>query len=441
MYHFSNAVLSQDPVDGGFESDDIYLVPDSPANPTQADPPHAIKSLGLYDEDNNVDYMVMTINDAGYNGNNRFVAYDPELDDARWTVFVENAYGSGQPAVSSDGSMVYVSSRGPANTAISIIQAINADTGDVAWEQTLEGLKLNGFVASPDGNTLYVFSVFQDGHGLNALLAFDASSGEEVSRYTSSNMGRVFTNPTMSGSGDAVYGVDDELGMSKFSTADITQGPLWTTKLPSETVSQQTFVRPVLSPDGLVIYTTARSSLARVDTATGGIAWEKRMAGNARGDPQVSNDGSALYVVAGGENYGGPSSTVTRFDATNGDALWDLQPGYIGAEYSLSADGTSLYCGTQKGMVYAIDTSVVSTLDPTSVPTSTPTIASTSAPTSAPISAMPTKSPTVMATTSPTASPTENPTAPPSAASFTKSAFSSALAFVALFSASVWDLL
>jgi hypothetical protein len=136
---------------------------------------------------------------------------------------------------------------------------------------------------------------------------------------------------------------------------------------------------PVLSTDGQFLFAAAAGpEVVCIETATGEILWEERTDGITLASPiysvQPNEEGVETPVVYFVE---ADRATLTQHEAESGRPLWELScnqlrscQGPIEADFSLSADGSSLFFGDAFGRIVALRVAETPTEAPSAAPSS-----------------------------------------------------------------------
>ena len=264
---------------------------------------------------------------------NHLYAVDAASGKKKWSFATKQAVVSG-PAVSSDGSTVYVGSLD------SSLYAIDAASGKQKWSLATGGRILSNPALSSDGSTVYVGS-FDDN-----LYAVDAASGNR--KWSFATEDDVASDPALSPDGSTVY-VGSEDG--NWYAIDAASGKKKWSFLTCCSIEQGVAV----SPDGSTVYMGSDSGLYAVDAASGNKKWSFAN-GCGRHSPALSSDGSTLYVGGGWHSL--TPNNMYAVDAARGYQIWSFtttDASAVRSSPALSPDGSTVYVGSEDGNLYAVD--------------------------------------------------------------------------------------
>jgi hypothetical protein len=205
-----------------------------------------------------------------------------------------------RPAISSDGSKIYVLSED------GDIHAINSTDGSFLWTRSHDSVvQFAGPTLSRDGSVLYASSQLGGNESATSFQSFSAENGTRLSSWNTPWGGFVpRVNPVVSQSGDDVYFLDPFLGVIKFGAGAISFGPQWSA-MPNVTEGSRQSVnfQPVLSPDESTIYATVGSYVMAVATFSGEVLWQSLTYARASATPLLSSDGTTLYTTHRSSSY------------------------------------------------------------------------------------------------------------------------------------------
>jgi eukaryotic-like serine/threonine-protein kinase len=202
--------------------------------------------------------------------------------------------------------------------------ALNAGTGAVVWQQTLQG---QFFVAAPAvvGNVLYVGVGFYTPYYTGAVYAVNALNGQIL--WSNGNVHAVQTAPTV---GNGLVYVADDFGV--ISALDASTGQIqwsYNTNTSQGTGSAGALVNGVL-------YMGVSQFLFALNASDGTLVWRQEMSAFTASSPAVQNGVVYMNSADGG---------VYAFDAATGAAIWHhaIRVGY-GNSLSI-ANGSVYLCG------------------------------------------------------------------------------------------------
>ena len=109
-------------------------------------------------------------------------------------------------------------------------------------------------------------------------------------------------------------------------------------------------VLPVLAAGVLPVLVTAQhvASPARALAPSPTLAWNYTTGDMVKCKPALSADGATLFI-------GSDDSNVYALTTADGSVVWQYQThGYVDSSPTLSADGATLFVGSDDGNVYAL---------------------------------------------------------------------------------------
>ena len=253
-------------------------------------------------DENGVEFAVLMVDDGPSNDDvrhSRIVCYDFQRGtrnnrgEVRWEFNVGQRNlllpTRGKPAISDNGLRVYQ------HFSDGDVYCLHARLGVVLWQDIL--FPMAGF-AYHDGR-IYggVVSLWRGRPIRPGMFVLDAEDGAAQQRWRAPQRclgtgdtflaiapnptqnqqapcNNVWTNPVVaSRNGDAVYVIDDVLGLARFDPNDIGAGPVWSVALGTTIDSQQSYTPPVLNHNETVVYASVFWTRAAVDAATGQVLW------------------------------------------------------------------------------------------------------------------------------------------------------------------------
>jgi outer membrane protein assembly factor BamB len=223
----------------------------------------------------------------------------------RWSRGVGDGQGDGfykiQPQFS--GDVIY------AAAADGEVIAVDRLSGKVLWKTEID-MPLSGGVGVY-GNALLLGSA--DGHAIKV----DANSGEVV--WTTRLNGELLSSPQSNGSIVVAHTLDGKLQGLDFDTGEL----IWTYDSNVPVLTLRGSSSPVVN-DSMAYVGFANGRVLAFDMATGGVAWEARVAiaqGRSEIERMVDIDGS--MALLGDELYvASYQGRVMAIDVTNGRKLW-----------------------------------------------------------------------------------------------------------------------
>lgn len=304
-----------------------------------------------------MDFAILGIQE---NGAEKLLCWDFYLQQVRWTFDIQGNLilpSVGKPEVTPDGTMIFVHFEGGQ------VIALNAFSGAVIWEKKyfpmsgwtyLDGNLYGGILAQVGD-----YSIFPGMYQLNA------NTGEYVDRWRGQHIcfqsgtnrladyyediteeEEIIERPTCNNiwakaatDNGNLYIMDDKFGLMKFTANNIKAGPVWHNAFSTSSDSQQTYVRPVVSPDGTTIYASAYWTTAAIDAATGQTLWTRSQGtGNwLTHELLVSPYGEALYA-----SY---DNAVHKIWTRNGHVALTTDSSLLTTFATLDDQATILYTG------------------------------------------------------------------------------------------------
>ena len=262
----------------------------------------------------------------------QLTALDAATGEVRWQV----STGGGQrgtPALSDDGSRVYVTTGGNAT-----LLALDAQDGTTNWTYDLGGeVPTYGAPTVVEG-TVYLAT----GNGeAGSVHAVDAATGEGL--WSTAIGGGVFFGPSVSdGVAVAASTATGRVVALDSSTGDL----LWER---SETIS---ITLPAIDAGKVYLGTSNESftsgSVLALDLQTGAEVWEVEGHGDTQGSSPVLYDD---LVILGSHTAG----SVSAYDATTGELVWNH---FVGSAVTSSVAATTsgvILGASQNWSVYALD--------------------------------------------------------------------------------------
>lgn len=273
--------------------------------------------------------------------------YAVRLNDGQlaWHVTV----GAGLNALLADGATVYVAAGNAGG-----VTALNASDGTVRWQSAAETGA--AYTIQMSAGTLYVSTTF------NRLLALDPADGRQRWAYQDPRAqalsqpaiagGHVYVTarraaaPTSGTGGIGAQTVDTVIALR---TSD--GGPLWQRQLSvgQATAPVDAVFGPLVSNDGSAVYAVAGPTggdVVALSTADGRMRWQAP-GGDTLSALQTDGDGT-LYA-------GDASGMVTMLNATDGRAGWRAGVGQQSAILRFVAVQGTLYVAAADGTCAAID--------------------------------------------------------------------------------------
>lgn len=222
---------------------------------------------------------------------------------------------------SSDGSTLYF-----VTSYEGILYAVDTATSKPKWFFYTSGEMAASPALSSDGSTVYVsstqwtFDPYEVSH--TQLYAVDTVTGEQKWNFTVPAQGLVDSSPALSSDGTTLYvGSCDSETASRFGflyAVDMVTGKeKWA--FPTGGIVKSS---PALSSDGSTVYVGSDDhNLHAVDTVTGNQKWNFTTQGKVESSPALSPDGTTLYFVSFDHNMYAistgqssmPTGSVTTF--------------------------------------------------------------------------------------------------------------------------------
>lgn len=303
-----------------------------------------------------MDFAIIGIQE---NGSEKLLCWDFYLQQLRWTFDIQGDLvlpSVGKPEVTPDGTMVFVHFEGGQ------VLALNAFSGQVIWEKKyfpmsgwtyLKGSLYGGILAQVgdysifpgmyqlNANTGEYIDRWRGQHicfqsGTNRLADYyDTEEVDIVERPTCNN---IWSKAATDG-GDYLYVMDDKFGLIKLNANDIKAGPVWHNAFSTSQDSQQSYVRPIVSPDGKTIYASAYWTTAAIDAETGETLWTlSQGTGNwLTHDLLMSPYGEALYAPY--------DNAVHKILTANGHVALSTDSSLLTTFATLDDQATMLYTG------------------------------------------------------------------------------------------------
>jgi outer membrane protein assembly factor BamB len=235
---------------------------------------------------------------------------------------------SSSPAVSPDGSTVYVGSDD------NNVYALNASTGHVRWSYVTGGPVSSSPAVSSNGCTVcfgaYDFNIYQ----------LSASAGKIVISFL--HVQNVFRKAELA-------------DQSKY-LQDLTMLKRWSFRTAYPVLSS-----PAVSPDGSTVYFTSRHRLSSVNTWTGSLKWS-HSCGSECSPPAVSPDGSTVCITHSSSSWFDRVYFLSALDALTGSERWTIRSRELSTP-AVSPDGSTVYVvshenkfGSEENQLLALNT-------------------------------------------------------------------------------------
>ncbi len=250
---------------------------------------------------------------------------DPASGAERWRARLERPDAVDQylfVAPSTDGTILYALARSSAWDEDAVVQALEAATGAVLWEERSTNRSAGRLVVSPDGSRLYTTG-YTCTPGAD-LCGFSPNMDLEVSAYAAED-GAVLWRSRYDGPGHDMDAGDD-IGLSADGSALIVAG--------------------TTTGDG----TGFDMSVASFDAVTGALNWIRSEDTQALFDAVVAPDGSKAYLtstVQGPEH--GTFVQTSAYSTADGNRLWTSRYGDLDVDLdfaqglALAPDGEHVY--------------------------------------------------------------------------------------------------
>jgi outer membrane protein assembly factor BamB len=218
------------------------------------------------------------------NANSGIVALRPD-GTVKWSVANPSRYYIGSPALSADGTRLYV---GPDSSSF---QALNTANGQVVWNAA------QGSASSPavgaDG-TIYLGTAFT-GPSAGSFIALNPDGSTKWEFRAGSSFNEFFASPAIAPDGTIVAGSKEGIlygfnpdGSVRWSRNEI-----------------NVIQSPSIDADGNV-YLNSASGLKSFDIVDGSVHWELPLGGSAVGQTIMGTDGSLYFMGAGTTLYAVP---------------------------------------------------------------------------------------------------------------------------------------
>ena len=254
----------------------------------------------------------------------------------KWLMDTSGAVKS-PPTLSPDGATLFVGSDDGK------VYALKASDGSVVWQYQTRGPVESSPTLSADGATLFVGS---DDYNVYALKATDGS----VVWKHNTNKKNGSSSPALSNERNLVFvGGKGEGGERVYALTANKGDEQWSSYL---ALANEKVV--ALSASGNWVYVNTSSEVIKMSQSSGSRpadGWGKSIDNLSKASPALSADGATLFV---GTNDG----YIYALKYTDGSVAWRFKTGdAVESPPTLSSDGATLFVGSNDKNVYALNAS------------------------------------------------------------------------------------
>lgn len=256
---------------------------------------------------------------------------------------VNNFVDDSSPALSSDGTTLYIGTvgSGPEITKFGGVNAIDTSGGSIKW---FSGSNVDDrnivFNGSPKLNSDESVVYIGNFYGLRAFKTIDGNL-----KWSNITLGTINSSLSLSPDESVIYFGSDNNNLYALNTSD---GSIkW-----NKTFTNKFYSSPIINEDGSIVYIgNSNNNLYAINTIDGSTKWNFETAGGVDSSPVLNPHESVVYIAS-------RDGKLYAINTSNGTENWNynFNKQTIISTPTLNEEGSIIYNIVYTGILYAINT-------------------------------------------------------------------------------------